>query len=125
MRRLRSHCNYLWIGSVCGTIARVIGPRRALPIVQVAEATRLEPGRARRAGDAVSRSERPRQPKPSREMVVVPVFESGRKLSTSAERFRGLATAYADAKLGKQKLRLGCVLVSRGGSFVYCFDVSM
>jgi hypothetical protein len=58
-------------------------------------------------------------------MVVVPVFESGRKLSTSAERFRGLATAYADAKLGKQKLCLGCVLVSRGGSFVYCFDVSM
>jgi hypothetical protein len=58
-------------------------------------------------------------------MVVVPVFESGRKLSTSAERFRGLATAYADAKLGKQKLRRGCVLVSRGGSFVYCFDVSM
>jgi hypothetical protein len=58
-------------------------------------------------------------------MVVVPVFESGRKLSTSAERFRGLATAYADAKLGKQKLRLGCVLVSRGGSFMYYFDVSM
>jgi hypothetical protein len=58
-------------------------------------------------------------------MVVVPVFESGRKLSTSAERFRGLATAYADARLGKQKLCLGCVLVSRGGSFVYCFDVSM
>ena len=58
-------------------------------------------------------------------MVVVPVFESGRKLSTSAERFRGLATAYADAKLGKQKLCLGCVLVSLGGSFVYGFDVSM
>src|SRR6516225_4554132 len=78
-------------------------------------------GRATRCRDP----ERSRQPKPSREMVVVPVFESGRKLSTSAERFRGLATAYADAKLGKQKLCLGCVLVSRGGSFVYCFDISM
>src|SRR5262249_36472329 len=46
MRRLRSHCNYLWMGSVCGTIARVIGPRRALPIGQEAKAIRLEPGRA-------------------------------------------------------------------------------
>jgi hypothetical protein len=61
---------------------------------------RLEPGRARRATRCRD-PERPRQPKPSREMVVVPVFESGRKLSTSAERFRGLATAYADAKLSK------------------------
>src|SRR5262249_52896449 len=31
------------------------------------------------------------------------VFESGRKLSTSAERFRGLATAYPDAKLGRRQ----------------------
>jgi hypothetical protein len=36
-----------------------------------------------------------------------------------------LPTAYSNAKLGKKDLCLGCVLVSRGGSFVCCFDVTV
>jgi hypothetical protein len=36
-----------------------------------------------------------------------------------------LPTAYSDAKLGKKKLCLSCVPVSRRGSFVCWFDVSM
>jgi hypothetical protein len=36
-----------------------------------------------------------------------------------------LAHAYSDAKLAKKNLYFGCVLVSRGGSLVCGFDVSV